>query len=160
MPAQPHATASPSIFGTLVVFAVAYTFALVLLLVVASFVGLAGSSAASVGALLAAGAQSGFGYARKAGAPASGGRLWALITGSFLIAVLVSIVLFFGMPLISGGTALETRGILRDTLQWLGSLEPGALASLLAIFIVPNVFMLWLAYGPLTRLIWRRQPQG
>ena len=150
-------SSNPSLMRALIVFVLSYVFALAVLLLVATLVGLPGSSAASVGAMLAAGAQAGLADAMRAGAPASGRRLLALISGSFLVAALVSLAIYLLVPMMNGASLLTVELMFKDLLAWLGSLPAGAVATVLAVFIVPNVFMLWFAYGPITRWIWRQR---
>ncbi|MFV0368936.1 MAG: hypothetical protein ACK5KM_10785 [Hyphomicrobiaceae bacterium] len=154
-----HGTTDPSILRTLMVFAASYIFALVVLYVVAMLVGLLSSAAASVGAMLAAGAQAGLGDAKRINAPASGRRLVMLITSSFFVAAVFSFAIYLLMPMLHGASVLTVELMFWDLLWWLGSLPSGALATVLAVFIVPNVFMLWFAYSPITRWLWRQRSQ-
>lgn len=149
-------SAPPTTLATLGVFTVVYVIALVLVMAVTAVTGISANSGASIGALMGAAAYAGMGHARKAGSPPVGRQLGALVFGSFVLSTLVSIALVAGALILGGGVA-ELRTFMIEMSELFGTLSPGFLAAGAAFITLVYVLSLWLGYGWLTRMSWKRQ---
>ena len=147
----------PPVLATIAVFAIVYVLAQ---LAVALLAKAAGTSAGSIGAIVAlvgSAMFAGMRYAGRAGAPASGARLWVLVLASYLIVLLASFVVPLVVVLAAGGSMHEASEYFLAVLNMLAALEGRALVTALLHLVGLNVFLLLVGYAWLTPLFWKRQ---
>ena len=147
----------PPVLATLAVFALVYVIAQLPVSLLAKAAGTSAGSLGAIVALVGSAMFAGMRYAKRSGAPASGTRLLVLVLASYLIVLFAS----FFVPLVAvvaaGGSMHEASEYFLAVLSMLASLEGSALVTALLHLVGFNSFLLLVGYAWLTPLFSKRQ---